>query len=95
MPRNPALQRHDQLVTTVTILQLRTDLLQRQLARHEDLSATDRAWLDTALGEITQTVRALTALVDANGRELADAWEQTVPLRRFSAPAAPRTLSGN
>jgi hypothetical protein len=93
MPRHPALQRHEQVVTTVTILQLRMDLLQRRLARHGDLSAVDRHWLETALGEITQTVRALTALVGANGRELADPWEQTVPLRRVSAPTAPRTMN--
>jgi hypothetical protein len=93
MPRNSALQRHDQLVTTVTILHLRTDLLQRQLARHTDLSAADRQWLKTSLDEITQTVRALTALVDANGRALADAWERTVPLRRFTAPTSQRPVN--
>jgi hypothetical protein len=93
MPRNAALQHHEQLVTTLTVLHLRTDLLQRQLARHTDLSAADRAWLETALGELTQTVRVLTALVSANGRELADPWEQMVPLRRVSAPTSQRTMN--
>jgi hypothetical protein len=59
--------RLEQVVTTLTILLLRTDLLQRQLARHADLSAADRAWLATALGEIAQSVRVLTALVGAGG----------------------------
>jgi hypothetical protein len=93
MPRDAAAH-HEQVVTTLTILQLRMDLLQRQLARHEDLSAADRAWLETALGELAQTVRVLTALVSANGRALADPWEQAVPLRRVSAPASQRTMNG-
>jgi hypothetical protein len=93
MPRNAALQRHEQVVTTVTILQLRTDLLQRQLARHTDLSAADRAWLEISLGDIADIMGTLTALADANGRKLADPWEQTVPLRRVSAPTAPRTMN--
>jgi hypothetical protein len=72
MPRHPALQRHEQVVTTVTILQLRADLLRRQLARHTDLSVADRHWLEISLGDIADTVGTLTALADANGRKLAD-----------------------
>ncbi len=92
MPRDAAAH-HEQVVTTLTILHLRTDLLQRRLARQTDLSAADRQWLEASLGELTDTVRALTALMDANGRALADAWEQAVPLRRFDAPAAQQTLN--
>jgi hypothetical protein len=66
MPHDAA-ARHDHLLNSLTIVQLRTDLLQRRLARHTDLSAADRAWLDTSLGDIAQSVRALTTLMGASG----------------------------
>jgi hypothetical protein len=70
----------------LTILQLRTDLLQRQLARHTDLSAADRAWLEASLGEITQTVRGLTALVGTGGRVLEASRNGVVASGRFGPP---------
>jgi hypothetical protein len=83
---NPAMPRHDQVVTTLTILQLRMDLLQRRLVLHTDLSAADRLWLETSLGEITDTVRTLTALVGASGGVLEASRSDVVANGRFGPP---------
>jgi hypothetical protein len=88
MPRDAA-ARHEQVVTTLTILHLRTDLLRRQLIRHTDLSAADRQWLESSLGEITDTIRVLTALMGARGGVLEASRSDildVVASRRFGRP---------
>lgn len=61
-------QRH-RVAAPLTLIQARTQLLQRQLARMSDMPEADRAHCAAALAEILQACRALTQeialLVDA------------------------------
>jgi hypothetical protein len=92
MPRDAA-ARHDQVVTTLTVLHLRTDLLQRRVARQTDLSAADRHWLKTSLDEIALSVRVLSSLMGASGGMLEAARNEVVANGRVSPPAPQPSLN--
>jgi hypothetical protein len=62
MARDPAPHR-SQCLNKVTILQLQTELLQRQLVRRDGVSAADRQWLGHALATILRTSHELAALI--------------------------------
>jgi hypothetical protein len=93
MHHDSTAQRLDQILTTLTVLHLRIDLLQRRLARGAELRAADRQWLDTALGEIALSVRDLTALLGASGGVLETARNDVVANGHFDPPAPQPSLN--
>jgi hypothetical protein len=79
MARDPS-PRRSHLLNKVTIIQLQTELLQRQLRRRDGLSEADRRWLEAALATTLRTTRELTTLIV----------EDEEPPRRQGVAAVPR-----
>jgi hypothetical protein len=82
-----AASRRGALLTKVTVLQIRAELLRRRAGRRLSLSDEDWEWLDAALTAMVQTTRELVPLITADG-ELAPEWHeaaQGIPTTRLAA----------
>jgi hypothetical protein len=83
MPRDAA-QRRGELTTKLTILQLRAEVLRRQVAHRSGLTEEDRQWLDQRLAAIVQTARGLAPM-------MAEEWAEQELARVQCVPTVPLT----
>jgi hypothetical protein len=80
-------RRQELLLTKLTLLQVRTELLRRRVGRHPGLGDADWVWLDDSLAAILHTARELAPLITDVG-VASPAWmreARAVPTTRHMA----------
>lgn len=79
--------RRTALLTKVTVLQIRAELLRRQVGRCQRLLDEDWDWLDSSLAAMVETTRELTPLILADD-DLEPGWmmkARGIPTARLAA----------
>jgi hypothetical protein len=78
-------QRQHELTTRLTILQLRAEVLRRQVQHRESLSEADRRWLEQCLAAMLRTAQGLVPLLAAEWEPDGYAQVQGIPTKRLAS----------